>query len=177
MSTFSGKESTIPGKQVNLCSKQSQLNPYRNGIVNYESKNRVNLFRKRLIHSEQPTKRTSLHASEEETKEAILALLEATDDDGKKIFTEKSQWYAVYKVLSECHGYPTNIREFCDIMKNWGMDEVSPACSYNSVRRIPSDISKSTTKVALWNNYKSKADEKFKKQIIVANQLMEMLEK
>ena len=129
------------------------------------------------IHSEQPTKRTSLHASEEETKEAILALLEATDDDGKKIFTEKSQWYAVYKVLSECHGYPTNIREFCDIMKNWGMDEVSPACSYNSVRRIPSDISKSTTKVALWNNYKSKADEKFKKQIIVANQLMEMLEK
>ena len=129
------------------------------------------------IHSEQPEKRTSLHASEEEIKDAILALLEATDDDGHRIFSEKGQWYAVYKVLSECHGYPTNIREFCDIMKNWGMDKVSPACSYNSVRRIPSDISKSTTKVALWNNYKSKADEKFKKQIIVANQLMEMLEK
>ena len=129
------------------------------------------------IHSEQCTKQTSLHASEEETKEVILALLEATDEEGHRIFTEKSQWYAVYKVLSECHGYPSNIREFCDIMKNWRMDEVSPACTYNSVRRIPSDIPKSTTRVALWNNYKNKADEKFKKQIIVANQLMEMLEK
>ena len=129
------------------------------------------------IHSEQPKKRTSLHASEEEIKEAILALLEATDEDSHRIFAEKGQWYAVYKVLSECHGYPTNIREFCDIMKNWGMDKMAPACTYNSVRKIPSDIPRSTTKVALWNNYKDKADEKFKKQISVANKLMEMLEK
>lgn len=128
------------------------------------------------IHGAQPAQRTSLHASEEQVKSALLALLEATDEDGKKIFNEKSQWYAVYKVLAECHRYPTNIREFCDIMKNWGMDGVSPACTYNSVRKIPSDIPKSTTKVALWNNYKDKADEKFKKQIIVANKLMEMLE-
>ena len=119
----------------------------------------------------------SMNTSEEEIKNALLALQEATDEEGQRIFTEKSQWYAVYKVLSECHGYPTNIREFCDIMKNWGMDKVSPACTYNSVRRIPSDIPKSTTKVALWNNYKDKADEKFKKQIIVASQLMELLEK
>ena len=129
------------------------------------------------IHSEQPKKRTSLHASEEEIKDAILALLEATDEDGHRIFSEKGQWYGVYKVLSECYGYPNNIREFCDIMKNWGMDGVSPACAYNSVRKIPSDVPKSTTKVALWNNYKDKADEKFKKQISVANKLMEMLEK
>ena len=115
--------------------------------------------------------------SEEEIKEAILALLEATDEDSHRIFIEKGQWYAVYKVLSECHGYPTNIREFCDIMKNWGMDKMAPACTYNSVRKIPSDIPRSTTKVALWNNYKDKADEKFKKQISVANKLMEMLEK
>ena len=129
------------------------------------------------IHSEQLKKRTSLYASEEEIKEAILALLEATDEDSHRIFAEKGQWYAVYKVLSECHGYPTNIREFCDIMKNWGMDKMAPACTYNSVRKIPSDIPRSTTKVALWNNYKNKADEKFKKQISVANKLMEMLEK
>ena len=129
------------------------------------------------IHSEQPMKRTSLHASEEETKEAILALLEATDDDGKKIFTEKSQWYAVYKVLSECHGYPTSIREFCDIMKNWGMDEVSPACTYDNIRKIPVQASIPTNKVALWHNYQDKAEAKFKKQIIVAVRLMEWLEK
>ena len=43
-STFPGKESTIPGRPVNLCSKQSQLIPNGNGIVNFVSKNRVNLF-------------------------------------------------------------------------------------------------------------------------------------
>ena len=129
------------------------------------------------IHSGLSEKRKSLQASEEKIKDAILALPEATDEDNQRIFVEKGQWYAVYKVLSECHGYPTNIREFCDIMKNWGMDQMSPACTYNSVRKIPSDIPRSTTKVALWNNYKDKADEKFKKQISVADKLMEMLEK
>ena len=119
---------------------------------------------------------SSMNASEDGIKSALLALLEATDEEDRQLFTEKGQWYAVYKVLSECHGYPTNIREFCDIMKNWGMDKMSPACTYNSVRKIPSDIPKSTAKVTLWNNYKDKADEKFKKQILVANKLMEMLE-
>ena len=129
------------------------------------------------IHSEQAMKRTSLHASEEEIKEAILALLKATDEDGKNVFTEKSQWYAVYKVLSECHGYPTNIREFCDIMKNWGMDRVSPACDYENIRKIPNQVAIPTNKVTLWHNYKDKAEVKFKKQIMVAIGLMELLEK
>ena len=129
------------------------------------------------IHSEQPEKRTSLHASEEEIKDAILALLEATDEDGHRIFSEKGQWYAVYKVLSECHGYPTNIREFCDIMKNWGMDGVSPACAYENIRKIPNQILIPTNKVTLWHNYQDKAEAKFKKQIVVANKLMELLEK
>ena len=129
------------------------------------------------IHSEQPKKRTSLHASEEEIKEAILALLEVTDEDSHRIFVEKGQWYAVYKVLSECHGYPTNIREFCDIMKNWGMDGVSPACDYESIRKIPNNVAFPTQKVTLWHNYQDKAEAKFKKQIVVANKLMELLEK
>ena len=129
------------------------------------------------IHNEQPMKRTSLHASEENTKEAILALLEATDEDGKKIFTEKSQWYAVYKVLSECHDFPSKMTDFCDIMKNWGMDGVSPACDYENIRKIPNQIAIPTNKVALWHNYLDKAEVKFKKQITVAIRLMELLEK
>ena len=129
------------------------------------------------IHSEQPDKRSTLHASEEDIKNAVLTLLEATDEDGKKIFTEKSQWYAVYKVLSECHGYPAHIREFCDIMKNWGMDEVSPACTYENIRKIPNQVAIPTNKVTLWHNYKDKAEVKFMKQITVAIRLMELLEK
>ena len=129
------------------------------------------------IHSEQPMKRTSLHASEEEIKEAILALLEATDEDGKRILTEKSQWYAVYKVLSECHDFPSKMTDFCDIMKNWSMDGVSPACDYASIRKVPNNVAFPTPKVTLWHNYKDKAEVKFKKQIMVAIKLMELLEK
>ena len=118
----------------------------------------------------------SLHASEEKIKEILLALLKTTDEEGNLIFTEKGQWYAVYKVLSECHGYPSNMREFCEIMKNWGMDEVKPACSYESVKKVPSQVNIPTPKVTLWHNYMDKADDKFRKQIIVAMKLMEMLE-
>ena len=117
-----------------------------------------------------------MNASEDSVKETLLALLETTDEDDNRIFTEKGQWYAVYKVLSECHGYPSNMREFCDIMKNWGMDGVTPACSYDSVKKVPSQVKIPTPKVTLWHNYKDKADDKFKKQVIVAMKLMEMLE-
>ena len=119
----------------------------------------------------------SMHSSEEGIKNALLSLVETTDEDGQRIFTEKSQWYAVYKVLSECHGYPTNIREFYNIMKNWGMHEISPACDYESIRKVPNNVAFPTSKVALWHNYKDKAEAKFKKQIVVAMKLMEQLEK
>jgi hypothetical protein len=67
--------------------------------------------------------------------------------------------------------------DFCDIMKNWGMDGVSPACDYENIRKIPNQIAIPTNKVALWHNYLDKAEAKFKKQIIVAIRLMELLEK
>jgi len=117
-----------------------------------------------------------MNASEEKIKQSILALLEATDKEGKKIFTEKAQWYAVYKVLSDGHGFPCKISEFCDIMLNWGMDEVNPACVYDSVRKVPNQVSFPTPKVALWHQYKDRADDKFKKQIIVAMKFVELLE-
>ena len=45
------KEVSIIGKQVNLSREQSQPIPYRNGIVNFKSENRVNhLFRKDTLH-------------------------------------------------------------------------------------------------------------------------------
>jgi hypothetical protein len=118
-----------------------------------------------------------MNASEAKVKDALLILLDATDTEGNRIFTEKGQWYAVYKVLSECHGYPTKVSEFCDIMTNWGMDKVTPACSYESVKKIPTHITATSNKVILWHNLKDKADPKFMKQIMVAMKLMELLEK
>ena len=118
----------------------------------------------------------NLSATENKVKDAILTLLTITDEKGNRIFTDKGQWYAIYKVLTEHHGYPSNKREFCDIMINWGMNEVSPACSYNSVRKIPNQVVNAVLKVNLWPNYLDKADDKFKKQIIVAIELMKLLE-
>lgn len=119
----------------------------------------------------------TMNASEAKVKDALLILLDATDTEGNRIFTEKGQWYAVYKVLSECHGYPTKVSEFCDIMTNWGMDKVTPACSYESVKKIPTHITATSNKVILWHNLKDKAEPKFMKQIMVAMKLMELLEK
>ena len=115
--------------------------------------------------------------SENKIKETLLNLLQATDGEGNRLFTEKSQWYAVYKVLSECHGYPSKVSEFCDIMTNWGMDNVTPACSYENVKKVPTNVTATSNKVSLWHNLKDKADPKFKKQIVVAMKLMEMLER
>ena len=119
----------------------------------------------------------TMNASEAKVKDTLLTLLDATDEEGNRIFTEKGQWYAVYKVLSECYGYPSKISEFCEIMTNWGMDKVTPACSYESVKKIPTHITATSNKVILWHNLKDKAEPKFMKQIIVAMKLMELLEK
>lgn len=121
------------------------------------------------------TEEKHMNASEQKIKDVLLDLLEATDDEGKKIFTEKGQWYAVYKVLSDCHGYPKNMHEFCNIMQNWGMNEVTPSCDYESIRKIPSLVSFPTPKVTLWSNFKERAEAKFKKQLVVAMKLMELL--
>lgn len=118
----------------------------------------------------------TMNTSEVKVKDALLTLLDATDKEGNRIFTEKGQWYAVYKVLSECHGYPSKVSEFCDIMTNWGMDKVTPACSYESVKKIPTNITATSNKVILWHNLMDKAEPKFKKQILVAIKLMELLE-
>jgi hypothetical protein len=119
----------------------------------------------------------TMNASEAKVKDTLLTLLDATDEEGNRIFTEKGQWYAVYKVLSECYGYPSKISEFCEIMTNWGMDKVTPACSYESVKKIPTHITATSNKVILWHNLKDKADPKFMKQIMVAMKLMELLER
>jgi hypothetical protein len=119
----------------------------------------------------------TMNASEAKVKDALLILLDATDKEGNRIFTEKGQWYAVYKVLSECYGYPRKISEFCEIMTNWGMAKVIPACSYESVKKIPTHITATSNKVILWHNLKDKAEPKFMKQIMVAMKLMELLER
>lgn len=108
--------------------------------------------------------------------EALGALLEATDEQGRPIFTEKGQWYAVYRVLSEQMGYPKEMRDFCNAMTGMGMDKVCPAISYESIKKIPQNVHLPSSKVTLWSTYLARADEKMRKQIVVAMELMKRLE-
>ena len=41
------------------------------------------------------TSDSSMNASEDGIKSALLALLETTDEEDRQLFTEKGQWYAV----------------------------------------------------------------------------------
>ena len=111
-----------------------------------------------------------------EVIDAIDALLEATDAEGRPVFTEKGQWYAVYRVLSEQMGYPKEMRDFCNAMIDLGMDKVCPAISYESIKKIPQNVHLPSSKAALWGTYLARADEKMRKQIVVAIELMKRLE-
>lgn len=108
--------------------------------------------------------------------EALGALLETADEQGRPIFCEKGQWYAVYRVLSELMGYPKEMRDFCNAMIAMGMDKASPAISYESIKKIPQNVHLPSAKVTLWSTYLSRADEKMRKQIVVAMELMKKLE-
>lgn len=124
----------------------------------------------------EPAASAPAKGSEQDIKEALRKLLEATDEEGKKIFTEKAQWYAVYRVLSEHCGYPKTMSDFSRIMTNMGMKEVTPAFSYDSMKRVPQDVSNVQQKLALWEMYSPIAASKFKKQIDVATTLMRLLD-
>ena len=112
---------------------------------------------------------------ERDVKQALEELLEATDGNGKRIFFEKAQWYAVHRVLSEHLGYPAKKTQFFALMKEIGMDAVQPACDYESVKKASMNAEIERAKTALWPRFLAQADEKSRKQIVPAIRLMELL--
>ena len=128
------------------------------------------------VHYAQPADEGgALEKSEQEVREALEKLLAATDKDGKRLFVEQTQWYAVYRVLSEHCGYPKAMSDFARNMTNMGMKEADPPCHYESLRRVPRDVANVQQKLALWGTYRSTAEPKFRKQIDAAMELMKLL--
>ena len=124
-----------------------------------------------------PERAEARPAAGDEVAGLLGALLEAVDEEGGRIFTEKGQWYAVYRVLSECMGYPKEMRTFCRLMAGMGMDRATPSVSYESIKKIPQAVHLPSAKVSLWPAYLDRADEKARKQIVVASWLMGRLER
>ena len=108
-------------------------------------------------------------------KQALEKLLRTTNAEGEKVFVLQNQWYAVFRVLSELCDYPTNMKDFCRVMTDMGMGEVTPPCKYESIKKVPAEITQLACKTSLWRSYLNKATTQAKKQIEVALKLMDLL--
>lgn len=116
-----------------------------------------------------------LTRSEEKMKKAILATLEAKDENGDKIFTQNNQWWAVFRVLNK-RDICKNMKVFDTIMTNWGMDETTPPCKYESIKKASKDATGVLKNdVDTWHNYLNRTSDPEKKQILVAMELMKQL--
>jgi hypothetical protein len=115
----------------------------------------------------------SLTTSDEDIKEAIEALMEATDGEGQYIMHDLDQWYAIFRVLSQLCGYSSKPKDFETNMRNIGADKLRIPCTYDNYRKIV--LSQLPANVTLWGQYKNSADQYSMKQIKVAVKLMQLL--
>ena len=111
--------------------------------------------------------------SEQRMKEALQQLLAATDKDGKRVFTQQYQWYAVWKVLQE-YQYPNNFQAFADTMFEL-LGTTDPPCKYESIRKIGNDVHGAANSLVHWKACRGKASGQFKNLIEVALMLQELL--
>ena len=126
-------------------------------------------------HITSSTSNNPVTISDGKVREALEELLSATDEGGGKLFTQNNQWYAVFKVLSELYDYPSNMKDFCRVMTDWGMGEATPPCKYDSIKKASAEVTQLSCKVSLWRSYLNKANTLAKKQIVVALKLMDLL--
>lgn len=112
--------------------------------------------------------------SGQDIRAAIEALYEATTADGQRLFTDQSQWYAVYRVLKEYCNYPATMTDFVRTMNDKGLDSADPRCQYESVKKVIHSCPKLTCKPTLWGQYAG-INESYGKQCRVAAFLLEKL--
>ena len=108
-----------------------------------------------------------LPTTAKEIKEAI----ERLDKEG--VLVEDTQWWAVYRVLSEYKGYNTNKSDFCKTIEAMEI-QTRVKCNYNNWRNI--SISRLKGNPATWLSLRDSASAAERKQIEVAEKLMEYLE-
>lgn len=111
--------------------------------------------------------------SEQRVKEALERLLAATDKDGKRVFTQQYQWYAVWKVLQE-YQYPKNFQTFAETIQTL-LGTTDPPCKYDSIRKIGNNVPGAVTNLASWKSLRTTAEGPLKLLIEAALTLQELL--
>lgn len=121
---------------------------------------------------------TEVTASEETTEQrharCLRTLFTLTTAKGTPLFTFSSQWTAVYRILVDYHGYPTEYRSFHLRMQQLGADSLTPACTYDALKDISGIFSKPFTQ---WKeeNYTGQGAV-FRRNYEVAAELKRLLE-
>ena len=105
-----------------------------------------------------------LPTTAKEIKEAI----ERLDEEG--VLTEDTQWWAIFRVLTEYKGYNTNKSDFCKTIEI----QTRVKCNYNNWRNVQPNRLKG--KPETWLSLRDSASATERKQIEVAEKLMEYLE-
>lgn len=126
-------------------------------------------------HISSASEKSQQTISDENVMRALKELLTATDAEGAKVFTQNGQWYAVFRVLSEQCDYPANMKDFCRVMTDMGMGEATPPCKYESIKKVPAEVTQLACKTTLWRSFLNRATMQAKKQIEVALKLMDLL--
>ena len=108
-----------------------------------------------------------LPTTAKEIKEAI----ERLDKEG--VLVDDTQWWAVYRVLSEYKGYNTNKSDFCKTIEAMEI-HTRVKCIYNNWRNVL--LNRLKGKPASWLGLRDSASAAERKQIEVAEKLMEYLE-
>ena len=105
------------------------------------------------------------------TAKEIKDAIERLDKEG--VLVDDTQWWAVYRVLSEYKGYNTNKSDFCKTIEAMEI-QTRVKCIYNNWRNVQPNRLKG--KPASWLGLRNSASAAERKQIEVAEKLMEYLE-
>lgn len=112
--------------------------------------------------------------NEEEVLMLLDDLLEMKNGNGSYLMTDKKQWYAVFRVLSEFCNYPAKMSDFCRTMKRMNMHEARVPCVYSSLKDASRGLLQLTCKTTLWQQFRDISDA-YQKQCDVASFLLEKL--
>ena len=105
------------------------------------------------------------------TAKEIKDAIERLDSEG--VLVEDMQWWAIYRVLTEYKGYNANKSDFCKVIENMEI-QTRVKCIYNNWRNVQPNRLKG--KPASWLGLRDSASAAERKQIEVAEKLMEYLE-
>lgn len=80
--------------------------------------------------------------SEEEVRidAAIAELMDMTDNNGQPLITMGRQWWGIYRILVDYHGYPSGYTQFVKRMAARGMDKVRVPLKLSSLKAIAGTI-------------------------------------